>query len=333
MLTAPAPAHTGIGPMAASAACEGTSPTAPCPPTSGPCGLPQPGSATLVQGVAAPQPAHPPHLETDVPTRRPMVAARPHQASLPTHALQRRQHRAGVLASLGSDQENLLHGSRTSGNEAYGRAMTQNPQPDEPRGAQFVDADLRRARFVRSDLSGVGMRGVDLAGADIDAPWLVGGLGQRCGRPAPRRGRAQPPLPRARRPAGHDPDGLRGRGRRSNGLGRRARAGRGDARGTVDVSVDGEWSFAQTLRHLVLATDTWLGRAILGVEQPFHPLGQPYAEYEMDGFDMSIFTASTPRTRKCSPPVRATSPWCATSSRRSRRTCSTRRGRPVGARA
>ena len=31
--------------------------------------------------------------------------------------------------------------------------------------------------------------------------------------------------------------------------------------GTVDVSVDGEWSFAQTLRHLVLATDTWLGRA------------------------------------------------------------------------
>ncbi len=31
--------------------------------------------------------------------------------------------------------------------------------------------------------------------------------------------------------------------------------------GTVDVSVAGEWSFAQTLRHLVLATDVWLGRA------------------------------------------------------------------------
>jgi len=36
----------------------------------------------------------------------------------------------------------------------------------------------------------------------------------------------------------------------------------------VDVSVGGEWSFAQTLRHLVLATDTWLGRAILEIVQP-----------------------------------------------------------------
>src|SRR5690606_35680523 len=41
--------------------------------------------------------------------------------------------------------------------------------------------------------------------------------------------------------------------------------------GTVDVSVDGEWSFAQTLRHLVFATDMWLGRAILQIDQPFHP--------------------------------------------------------------
>jgi hypothetical protein len=40
--------------------------------------------------------------------------------------------------------------------------------------------------------------------------------------------------------------------------------------GTVDVSVDGEWSFAQTLRHLILATDMWLGKAILEIEQPFH---------------------------------------------------------------
>ncbi len=35
--------------------------------------------------------------------------------------------------------------------------------------------------------------------------------------------------------------------------------------------------------------------AILGVAQPFHPIGQPFAEYETDGFDMSIFTASTPQ--------------------------------------
>jgi hypothetical protein len=64
--------------------------------------------------------------------------------------------------------------------------------------------------------------------------------------------------------------------------------------GTVDVQVDGEWSFAQTLRHLVMATDVWLRRAILGVEQPFHPIGQPNAEYETDGNDMSVFTAVAP---------------------------------------
>ena len=64
--------------------------------------------------------------------------------------------------------------------------------------------------------------------------------------------------------------------------------------GTVDVSVGGEWSFAQTLRHLVMATDVWLGQAILEVEQPIHPIGQPNVEYETDGNDMSIFTTVTP---------------------------------------
>lgn len=64
--------------------------------------------------------------------------------------------------------------------------------------------------------------------------------------------------------------------------------------GTVDVSVGGEWLFTQTLRHLVMATDVWLGRAILEVEQPFHPIGQPNAEYETDGNDMSVFTRATP---------------------------------------
>ena len=64
--------------------------------------------------------------------------------------------------------------------------------------------------------------------------------------------------------------------------------------GSVDVSVGGEWSFAQTLRHLVMATDLWLGQAILEIEQPLHPIGQagPYAEDE--GMDMSVFTTTTP---------------------------------------
>ncbi len=39
--------------------------------------------------------------------------------------------------------------------------------------------------------------------------------------------------------------------------------------------VDGEWSFIETLRHLVFATDRWAGHMILGKPQPYHPLGLP----------------------------------------------------------
>jgi hypothetical protein len=63
--------------------------------------------------------------------------------------------------------------------------------------------------------------------------------------------------------------------------------------GAVDESVGGEWSFAQTLRHLILATDMWLGRAILEIEQPFHPIGLRPPSTEGDGFDTSIFAAAT----------------------------------------
>lgn len=38
--------------------------------------------------------------------------------------------------------------------------------------------------------------------------------------------------------------------------------------------VDGEWSFVQTHRHLVLATDCWLRRMVKGMAHPYHP-GHP----------------------------------------------------------
>jgi len=160
---------------------------------------------------------------------------------------------------------------------------------------EFVDADLRGARFVRADLSGVVMRGVFLMGADIESqdlsslringvdvtPLVDAELDRRFPGRAAKRAR--------------DPDGLRSAWAAVEStwaatLDRVAAM----PEGTVDVSVDGEWSFAQTLRHLVLATDAWLGRSILGIEQPFHPIGQPHAEYETDGFDLSIFSTVTP---------------------------------------
>jgi hypothetical protein len=170
---------------------------------------------------------------------------------------------------------------------------------DDLRGAEFVGADLRGARFVGADLSGVVMRGVDVAGADIDAPWLldgesflrVNGVDVAPLVEAELNGRFPG---RADRRAG-DPDGLRAAWATlertwATTLERVAAM----PAGTVDVSVGGEWSFAQTLRHLVMATDTWLGRAIQEIEQPYHPLGQPNAEYETDGNDMAVFPTVTP---------------------------------------
>jgi hypothetical protein len=166
-------------------------------------------------------------------------------------------------------------------------------------GAEFVGADLHGARFVESDLTGVVMRGVEIAGAEIDSPWpgpgkaslVVNGVDvvplveAELDRRSPGR---------ALRRAG-DPDGLRSAWAAvertwAATLERVAAL----PAGTVDVSVDGEWSFAQTLRHLVMATDLWLGQAVLRLERPFHPLGLagPYAEDE--GFDMSVLTTATP---------------------------------------
>ncbi len=44
----------------------------------------------------------------------------------------------------------------------------------------------------------------------------------------------------------------------------------------LDESVDGEFSYLQTLRHLVFATDRWVTGPVLGQADHFHPLGYPY---------------------------------------------------------
>lgn len=171
--------------------------------------------------------------------------------------------------------------------------------PDEARRRELVGVDLSGARFVRTDLSGVVMRAVDVAGADIDAPWLLDGVSTLLVN-----GVDVAPLVDAeldRRSPGRagrratDPAGLRSAWAAVERTweGTVARAAQLPA-AAVDVSVDGEWSFAQTLRHLVMAVDTWLGGAVLGRERPYHPIGQPNAEYALDGHDPSVFVAGTP---------------------------------------
>lgn len=43
--------------------------------------------------------------------------------------------------------------------------------------------------------------------------------------------------------------------------------------------VDDEWSFVETLRHLVFATDAWASRAVLDEPMPYHRLGFTHTGY------------------------------------------------------
>lgn len=58
--------------------------------------------------------------------------------------------------------------------------------------------------------------------------------------------------------------------------------------GQCHASVEGEWSFVQTLRHLVFATDKWFTVPILG--GTFHPIGIPNsgsADFGWPGIDVT----------------------------------------------
>ncbi|WP_251838935.1 DinB family protein [Oceanitalea stevensii] len=174
-------------------------------------------------------------------------------------------------------------------------------EPESLRGRTFRARSLRESRFVGCDLAGVVVRGSDVAGMEVDSPWLLEEDGTFLVNGVDVVPLVDAELDRRfpgrelRRAA--DPEGLRRAwaALEESWAATVARAGRMPA-GTVDRSVDGEWSFAQTLRHLVMATDLWLGRTVLGQERPFHPVGLPDDD-DGDGtaaFDGSEFSAEEP---------------------------------------
>jgi hypothetical protein len=169
---------------------------------------------------------------------------------------------------------------------------------DDFRHATFTEVSFRNARFVRSSLAGVVMRGVNIDDADIDAPWLLEGgsliingvdvvpfVDAELDRRFPGRADRRAVDPPALREAWAAVEAAWA-----------AAVERAAAMpdGTVDRSLDGEWSFSQTIRHLVMAIDTWFGGAVLGVAQPYHPVGQPNVEYATDGYDMAVFSNTSP---------------------------------------
>jgi hypothetical protein len=136
------------------------------------------------------------------------------------------------------------------------------------------------------------MRGVEIAGMDIDAPWLSEGPGLRVNgidvtpfvekeldRRFPGRGERRAESPAGLREAWAAAD------RAWEAAIERAAA---LPAGSVDVRIDGEWSFSETLRHLVHGIDIWLCKAVLGfAEADFHPLGLGYGSMasEASSFD------------------------------------------------
>lgn len=145
-------------------------------------------------------------------------------------------------------------------------------------GAEFRAVDLSHARLRGVDMTGVAMRGVELVDARIDGEihhLLVNGVdvaplvNAELDRRSPDRARMRPTDPVGFREAWDIVERL------WDGTVARARS---LAPELLHESVDGEWSFIETLRHLVFATDAWVRRAILGDPSPWDPLDLPWDE-------------------------------------------------------
>ena len=59
--------------------------------------------------------------------------------------------------------------------------------------------------------------------------------------------------------------------------------------------VDGERYFVETLRHLIFAIDTWVGRVMLDEQNPYHRLGLPPTDFSpAQAADLGVDLAATP---------------------------------------
>ncbi len=143
-------------------------------------------------------------------------------------------------------------------------------------GARFSMVRLAGARFQDVDLTGVVMRGVELVDAEINGEIVnltingvdVGPLVEaELDRRHPDRVKMRPSDAAGFREAWDTVERL------WDGTVERAR--RLDPR-LLHESVDGEWSFIETLRHLTFATEAWIRRAVLGDPAPWHPLSLPW---------------------------------------------------------
>ena len=162
------------------------------------------------------------------------------------------------------------------------------------RGARFDVADLRGARFTDCDLTGVTIRDGWLVNVSISgylSNVTVNGVdvsdivSAELDRRHPERVQFR---------EGQTADDVRAIWDTIEQLWAQAieRAGRLPA-AALTQQVNEEWSFTQTLRHLVFITDAWASRTVLDEEKPYHPLGLPQSWYPASdatalGIDLTV---------------------------------------------
>jgi DinB family protein/pentapeptide repeat protein len=150
------------------------------------------------------------------------------------------------------------------------------------RAARFDVADLRGARFTDCDLTGVTIRDgwlVDvsisgyLSNVSVNGVDVTGFVSAELDRLHPERVQFRDV---------QDAGGFRAMWDTIERLWADAagRAGRLPAAALTE-QVHDEWSFAQTLRHLVFITDAWASRTVLDEAMPYHPLGLPQSWYPL----------------------------------------------------
>ncbi|MDX6296654.1 MAG: hypothetical protein QOI51_511 [Nocardioidaceae bacterium] len=150
----------------------------------------------------------------------------------------------------------------------------------ELRGARLDVADLRGARFTDCDLSGMTIRDgwlVDVTISGYLSNVTVNGV-DVCDFVSAELDRRHPERVQFRET--QTADDLRALWGTIERLWAQAteRAGRLPAT-ALTRQVNEEWSFAQTLRHLVFITDAWASRPVLDEEMPYHPIGLPQTWY------------------------------------------------------
>lgn len=156
------------------------------------------------------------------------------------------------------------------------------------RDSRFERADLTGALFWATDLSGARLRGVDLSGAVVRGAEMINVeiygaienvtingvdigplIDAELDRRYPDRAKMRPTDPAGFAEAWDILERL---------WDQTVEWARALPPELLHESVDGEWSFIETLRHLVYASESWVNRVILGDPSPWDALSLPWDE-------------------------------------------------------